>query len=202
MKTLLRIDCSSRVLGSHSRELASYFEQTWKRDNPTGKVIYRDLLQTKLPHIENATIEGFYTPKAQMSTVVIAATALSDSLIEELKSVDELLISTPLYNLNVPSNLKAYFDQVIRIGETFTMNSNGYEGLLKGKKAYLITVKGGMYRGTAMESLDFQEAYLKVILVHMGITVDTMLSLEGTSDEKVRELNKQEIQNRITALNL
>ncbi len=197
MKTLLRIDCSSRAVDSHSRGLADYFEKNWKIIYPEGIVIYRDLAKQQLPHIQNNTIEGFYTPSEQMSPQNKKATALSDELISELKSADEILISSPLYNLNVPSNLKAYLDQVVRIGHTFNINENGYYGLLENKTTYLITVKGGVYKGTQMERYDFQEPYLKAILAHMGITTQKLFSLEGTTDSELLEQNKNILQNSI-----
>lgn len=193
MKKLLRIDCSSRIEGSHSRALANYFEKKWKLANPTGHIISRDLVNQELPHIQNKTIEGFYTPLEQHDAETIKATALSDELIAELKSVDEVLISTPLYNLNIPSNLKAYIDQVVRIGHTFGISEKGYHGLLENKTAYIITVKGGFYRDTPMEQFDFQDPYLKVILGYVGITVKELFSLEGTSDENQINKNKEEI---------
>lgn len=197
MKRLLRIDCSSRTVGSHSRTLADYFEKKWKLVNSSGTVIYRDLAKQQLPHIQNNTIEGFYTPLEHMSPESKKATALSDELIKELKSADDILISSPLYNLNIPSNLKAYLDQVVRIGYTFNINEKGYYGLLEGKSAYLATAKGGLYRGTFMESYDFQEPYLKAILEHMGIKVRGLFSLEGTSVNGILEQNKQMAQESI-----
>lgn len=189
MKTLLRIDCSSRIIGSHSRSLADHFEQKWNSLNPKGTIVYRDLVRFQLPHIQNETIEGFYTPADQMTKEKIKATALSDELIKELQSADEILLSTPLYNLNIPSNLKAYLDQVVRIRHTFTITDQGYQGLLKDKKVYIIMVKGGKYKGTPMEKCDFQEPYLKAIFNHIGISTQTIFSLEGTSDPKYLEQN-------------
>jgi len=193
MKKLLRIDCSSRIEGSHSRALANYFEKNWRESNPKGQVIYRDLAKQQLPHIQNKTIEGFYTPKEYQNSETIKATALSDELITELKSADEILISSPLYNLNIPSNLKAYIDQVVRIGHTFNINEKGYYGLLKNKMAYIITVKGGTYKGTPMEQFDFQEPYLKAILGHIGICVSKVFSMEGTSDVNLLSKNKESV---------
>ncbi|TGV02975.1 FMN-dependent NADH-azoreductase [Flavivirga rizhaonensis] len=197
MKTLLRIDCSSRTKGSHSRTLADYFEENWKAANPKSTIIYRDLAKHVLPHIQNNTIEGFYTPIEHMSPQIKEATALSDELIDELKSVDDILISSPLYNLNIPSNLKAYLDQVVRIGHTFNINEKGYYGLLEGKLAYLITVKGGVYKGTFMEPYDFQEPYLKAILGHMGIKIQELFSLEGSADQQTLKQNKVMVESTI-----
>lgn len=201
MKKLLRIDCSARTKGSHSRLMADYFEKNWKLVNPDGSVIYRDLAKFQIPHIQNETIEGFYTPPEYLSDETRKATALSDDLIAELKSSDELLISSPLYNLNIPSNLKAYLDQVVRIRHTFDIGANGYYGLLNKKRSYLIMVKGGVYKGTPMEPYDFQEPYLQAILGHMGIKTERVFSLEGTSDNKEQlKKNMQVVKTNIEQL--
>ena len=198
MQTLLRIDASSRKEGSHSRKLADYIEAKWKSKHPQGKVICRDLVEDAIPHIHDHTIAGFYTPREKMTETMFRATALSDELIEELRQADELLISSPLYNLNVPSNLKAYFDQVTRVGHTFGINSDGsYYGMLNGKNAYLALVKGGSYRGTPMEAYDFLEPYLKAILNHMGIVVRSVFSLEGAGEVNKLQANLQNIHHQI-----
>lgn len=197
MRKLLRIDCSSRIVGSHSRALADYFEKNWKIANHNGDVVYLDLAKKQIPHIQNHTIEGFYSPLEQLSLEHKKAAALSNKLIEELKFVDDILISSPLYNLNIPSNLKAYLDHVVRVGHTFNINENGYYGLLENKSAFLVTVKGGVYKGTYMEQYDFQEPYLRAILGHMGIKTQEIFSLEGSSDAKLLERNKIEVQNSI-----
>lgn len=197
MTTLLRIDCSARITGSHSRQLADYFEKCWKIAHPDGIIKYRDLAQKQLPHIQNNTIEGFYTSPEQMTTKIKNATALSDELIEELRWANEILISSPLYNLNIPSNLKAYFDQVVRVGHTFDINESGYYGLLTNKTAHLVTAKGGIYKGSVMEKYDFQEAYLPAILSHMGIRTANTFSLEGTSNEELQSTNASVLKNHI-----
>lgn len=197
MRKLLRIDCSSRIVGSHSRALADYFEKNWVKANLDGDVVYLDLAKKQIPHIQNQTIEGFYSPLGQLSPEHKKATALSDKLIEELKFTDDILISSPLYNLNIPSNLKAYLDHVVRVGHTFNVNEKGYYGLLENKSAFLVTVKGGSYKDTYMEQYDFQEPYLRAILGHMGIKTQEIFSLEGSSDAKLLEHNKIAVQNSI-----
>lgn len=198
MKTLIRIDSSSRIKNSHSRELADYFENIWRNNHKEGQVIYRDLAKDRLPHIHNSTIEGFFTPPENMNPDTLSATALSDELIAELKSADEILISSPLYNLTIPSNLKAYIDHVMRIGHTFDIGKNGSIGLLSGIKAYIITAKGGVMKGTEMEKFDFQEPYLKAILNYMGINVAGLFSLEGTAMESTADQNTELVKRSIS----
>ena len=198
MTRLLRIDASARTVGSHSRRLADFVEASWRAQNPNGKVVYRDLVKTPIPHIQNETILGFYTPASDMTLPLKMATALSDELITELKSCDEILISSPLYNLSIPSNLKAYIDQIVRVGHTFQVTEEGqYYGLLKGKKAYLALVKGANYSGTPMEAYDFQQPYLKAILSYLGIELTEVFCLEGTSHPESLELNMPKILTQI-----
>jgi len=197
MKTLLRLDCSSRLHASISRELSKFFEEKWLQANPNGTVIYRDLIKSNVPHVNEAAIIGFNSAPEHMTNDLIEATEVSAGLIQELRQADEVLISSPLYNLNVPSSLKAYFDQVVRHGHTFDIDETGYHGRLTKIKAYLITVKGGVVKGTPFEKFDFQDPYLEAILNYIGISVEKLFSVEGTAHEHLAEKNKNEIKNEI-----
>lgn len=178
--------------------MADFFESKWRGSNPKSQVIYRDLANSHIPHIQEKTISGFYTPEEYMSTEVREATALSDELIQELEQVDEILISSPMYNLNIPSSLKAYIDQVVRVNRTFKVDHNGYHGLLSGLKAHVLTVKGGSIKGTPLEKYDFQEPYLQAILGLMGIELESLFSLEGTSHEEHIEDNVKAVKMKIS----
>lgn len=190
MKTLLRIDASLRIEGSHSRALADFFETKWKLNHPNGVVIYRDLNHTPIPHLENQTVQAFYISKKEQNEKHHQILKLSDDLIKELKAADDILISSPLYNLNVPSTLKSYLDHIIRSGVTFHVNKNGnYQGLLKDKSAFIITTKGETYAGTAMEALDFQEPYLKAITSFIGLNLKSIFALEATAHPTILQKN-------------
>ncbi len=198
MKILLRIDCSSRKDGSHSRKLADVFEKNWKLANENGKIIYRDLAVFEVPHISNDTIEAFYTPENNLTLKQKEALLISDEFISELYAADEILISSPLYNLNVPSSLKAYFDQVVRPNKTFSTKDNGtIVGMLAQKVAHLVLVKGGFYENTVLEPFDFQKPYLEAILQFIGISVRNVFSLEGTSTSEGNDKRFDSIQTKI-----
>ena len=153
MKTLLRIDASARIHGSHTRELADHFQSRWQELHPDGEVVRRDLAVEAVPHLSDEAIKAFHQPAAEGSEV-----ALSDVLARELANADHLLIASPLYNLSVPSPLKAYIDHVVRAGITFETEEDGYRGLLQGTAATLITARGGP--GTPGDAADFQTGYL------------------------------------------
>ncbi len=175
MTTLLRIDASTRINGSHSRKLADYYQTQWLKTHPQGKIIIRDLARNPVPHLTHEMIEAFQTEGKYPSP----ATALSHALIQELRAADHLLISSPLYNFTLPSTLKAYFDHVVRAGLTFDLEGDQYIGCLKGKMATLITARGGVASSAATD--DFQTDYLKKILAFIGIGPIEVITLQGTS---------------------
>ena len=118
-------------------------------------LVVRDLVHSPLPHISNATIAGFYTPPELCSAEMKSATALSDDRIAEVRDADLLLISTPMYNFSLPSALKAWVDQIVRIGHTFSYSpENGFSGLLPGKRAIVVAAYGVSFSSEAMLHLN------------------------------------------------
>lgn len=174
MKTLLRIDASIRLENSHTRTLTGHFEAAWLRANPDGTVVRRCLAAEPVPHLSQGAYEAFDAPGGR--------SGLSDALIDELRHADHILIGSPLYNLGPPSALKAYFDHVVRAGLTFEAGQGGYRGLLDGKRATLITARGGV--GSSVSADDFQSGYLRQILAFIGIACVETVALEGTGGEQ------------------
>lgn len=182
MSTLLRIDASARFEASVSREVAEAFETRWRADHPNGLVIRRDLAKTPVEHIREETIRGFYTPEEQFTAELEAATALSDELIAELTEADTLLVSTPIYNFTVPSSLKAWIDQVTRIGVTFGFDpERGLYGLVEGKRAVVVAALGLPYQDTPLQQKDHLRTYLTMWLNFLGISEVEVIAVEGTS---------------------
>ena len=202
MPTLLRIDASARTKDSHSKEIADLLQQQWLQMYPEGKAITRDIINTPIPHIHADTINGYYTAKEQHTEILKKATALSDKLISELRNADTLLISTPMYNFSVPSCLKAWIDQIVRIGYTFGFDeAKGLHGLLEGKNAYIVTATGAVFSGGSLDAVDFLHPYLKAVLGLIGIHDIVFINIEGTTtDETAMSLSKTEAARIITKL--
>ena len=186
MARLLRIDASSRIEGSHSRALADHFQSRWLAAHPDAEVLCRDVVRTPCPHISALTIQGFYTPDEQRSKPLMAATALSDQLIAELQSADVLLISVPMYNFSLPSSLKAWIDQIVRINKTFAYDGQQFSGLVTVQKAYVICAYGaaGYLNGGAFAGFNFLEPYLSGLLTFLGIPDVEFFSVEGTTGDE------------------
>lgn len=176
MATLLVIETSPRLDQSTSRKLTAEFVEAWKNAHPGGATVTRDLMRTKLPFVDLPWIGGAYTPVEQHSPEMAQALKVSDELIAELKSVDHIVIGTPMYNFSIPAVLKAYIDHVVRVGVTFTPQ---YQGLVTGKKATVIMTSGGDYApGSATEAYNVATSYLRQILGFIGIT-DVTVVLAG-----------------------
>ena len=178
---LLRIDSSSRTEGSHSRRLADQVQARWQASFPHGRVLRRDLATQPVGHIEAATIQGFYTPAEQMTPALRAATAQSDALIAELKTAHTVLISAPIYNFSVPSALKAWIDQVVRINQTFSYAGGGFEGLVTGPRAVLALAYGAAGYSDAMAGFDHLKPYLTSLLNFLGIADVRAVAAEATT---------------------
>ena len=179
---LLQIDSSART-GSVTRRLTAKFAEQWRANNPTGEVIERDLSTTMLPLITDDWSATQIEPSKQSSAQRNYLSA-SDRLIEELQAADTIVIGAPMYNLAIPSLLKAWIDQIVRIGKTFAYGPNGRQGLLGNKRVLVITARGGAYeKGTPSEKLDFQEPYLRHIFGFMGVTDVTFIHAENQHRE-------------------
>jgi FMN-dependent NADH-azoreductase len=136
----------------------------------------RDLARDPLPHLTAERFAALSTPAFQRTTEQALVASESDALVDELRAADVVVIALPMYNFGVPSTLKAYFDHVARAGVTFQYTPNGPEGLLRGKKAYVIATRGGRYANTPQ---DLQSAYVRQFLGFLGITDVEFVYAEG-----------------------
>ncbi len=178
MKELLVIQVSPRFDYSVSRKLTNKFVEDWLSIHSGGNVVIRDLMQTELPWVDLPWIGGAFTPAEQHSEEMKKAIQVSDDFIAELKTADEIVIGTPMYNFSIPAILKAYIDHVVRMGVTVTMS---YEGLLTGKKATVILASGSDFGpGTKYESANVASPYMKQILGFIGIHDVTIVQAGGT----------------------
>ena len=181
MPTLLRIDSSSRRDGSHSRALGNAFEAAWSSRFPDATIIRRDLAANPIAHIHEATIAGFYAPAEKLDASLRGALALSDRLIDEVNAADTILIATPMYNFTVPSALKSWIDQIVRINRTFSYDGTNFTGLVKTKRVVVVTAFGaGGYSG-ALAGADFVTPYLKFLFGFLGVADVTVIPAEATT---------------------
>ncbi len=166
MKTLLVIKSSLFNGQGQSSRLADAFAARWRENNPDGRVLCRDLALETVPHLDAEAFKGFQADPAERTPQQHAAVAVSDSLIAELRSADEVALGLPMYNFSVPSTFKAWMDHVARAGVTFRYTENGPEGLIDDKPLYVFAARGGQYQGTEM---DTQTPLVRMFFNMLGI---------------------------------
>ena len=169
----------SSIFGSESkslglaRELIARLPQAW--------LIERPLSPDSMPHLDAETLNAMRVPEAARSNRQKELLALSDALIAELEDADTIVLAVPMYNFSISSTLKAWIDHVARAGRTFRYTAAGPEGLLKSKKVFVVTARGGVYSEGPNGAMDFQEPYLRAVLRFIGLDDVTFVHLEGLS---------------------
>ena len=178
---LLHIDSSPLAEVSVSRQLTSLIVEEWRRLDHAVEIIRRDLGAEPPAHLSNELLKlvrlGEDVP---VSAELRAEIELSDRLIDEFLAADVVVIGAPMYNFTVSTQLKAWIDRIARAGRTFRYTANGPEGLAGGRKAIIVSSRGGIYSGDR-SALDFQEPYLRAILNFMGVTDVTVIRAEGVN---------------------
>jgi FMN-dependent NADH-azoreductase len=160
-QTVLHIDASARLAGSTSRDLSARIAEKMG-----GNIIRRDL-KNGIPQIDETWVSANFTPVEDRTDDQTAALALSDTLIQEIKAAEVLVIGAPIYNFAVPASLKAWVDQIARAGVTFKYTEKGPQGLLEGKRAIIVLTSGGTAIGS---EIDFASGYMRHIMGFIGIT--------------------------------
>ncbi|QYJ97387.1 FMN-dependent NADH-azoreductase [Shewanella alkalitolerans] len=177
----------SSILGDYSQsaKLIDHLQQHWQGQG--AEVTVRDLAAQPLPVLDGEIAMGLrggdeLSPRQQ------EVLALSDELVAELKAHDTLVIAAPMYNFSIPTQLKNWIDLVARAGVTFTYTETGPKGLVEGKRAVLVTTRGGVHKNGAS---DHVVPYLKTVLGFIGI--DEVETVYGEALNMGPEANEQGI---------
>ena len=141
-----------------------------------ASVTKRDLSANDIPFVSAERFEANLTPAEERTPEQRELAAIADTLIEELKAADTIVIATPVYNFGVPATVKAWADLVARAGTTFKYTENGPVGLLEGKKAYITAASGGTPIGSDM---DFMSSWLTFFLGFLGIKDVEVVAADG-----------------------
>ncbi|MFQ6572643.1 FMN-dependent NADH-azoreductase [Pseudomonas sp. UM16] len=176
MSRVLVIESSARQQDSISRQLTRDFVSQWQVAHPDDQITLRDLAVNPVPHLDANLLGGWMKPEDQRNADELQALARSNELTDEVLAADVLVLAAPMYNFTIPSTLKAWLDHVLRAGVTFKYTETGPQGLLTGKKAYMLTARGGIHAGA---TTDHQEPYLRQVMAFIGIHDVTFIHAEG-----------------------
>jgi FMN-dependent NADH-azoreductase len=164
---LLHIDSSVLGQASASRSLSSAIVARLRREQPDLEVTYRDLAAQTLPHFTPVLAEGH------------PCVSRNAEILDEFIGADVVVIGAPMYNFTIPSQLKAWIDRILAAGKTFRYTDAGPEGLAGGKRVIVASARGGIYSEGPMQSIDFQERYLRQVFGFIGIHDVEFVRAEG-----------------------
>ncbi len=171
MKTLLHVSVSPRGDRSRSNQVGREYAAAWQATHPGSQVVLRDLTNEPPSFVNSAWFEGAFTPAEGHSPAARTAMAESDHNIEQVLAADEIVVTTPMFNLGIPAVLKAWIDQVVRAGRTFAIGENGYQGLVSDRPVTIIVATGGDFRpGSPAAGYNFLESYLRAVFGFIGIS--------------------------------
>lgn len=171
---VLEVAASGRSKDSVSRMLSADLVGALETRHGSIELTRRDLSQG-LPFVDEAWINANFTAPEDRNTEQRVALAGSDDLVAEIQSADAIVIGAPIYNFGIPAALKAWIDMIARAQLTFRYTENGPEGLLQGKKAYVVIASGGVPVDSPM---DFATPYLRQALAFVGITEVEVIAAE------------------------
>ncbi|UTW13080.1 FMN-dependent NADH-azoreductase [Marinobacterium rhizophilum] len=183
MSVVLHVDSSVRSVSninpeheSISKKLAKQFILKLKKEADINEYIYRDIGVKPPQLITQDWIGAVFTPELKRTIQQQHILAQSDELIAEVEKSNLIVISSPMYNYGMPSQLKAWFDQIIRINKTFDFNlARGDKPLapiFSGKKLVIITSSGefGFGKGEINEESNHLVPHLRTLSKYLGVT--------------------------------
>ncbi|WP_119320389.1 FMN-dependent NADH-azoreductase [Capsulimonas corticalis] len=181
MTNILLVTSSPRGEDSLSTQTARVFADKLQAAHTGATLTKRDVNADPSPHLAESLVHAIRRPAADRTPEDIAALAHSDSLVGELQAADIIVLASGMINFGVPSALKSWIDHIARSGVTFRYGPDGAEGLLKGKKLYLVLAYGGVYAEGPAQAMNFQEPYLKTLLGFLGLTDVEVVTIEGVA---------------------
>jgi FMN-dependent NADH-azoreductase len=185
MLTLLHIDASARGKGSHTRRLRRLFTERWRALRPQDEVIARDIGRHPPSAVTEAWVAAAFTKPDRRTPDMRMALAESDALVDELEGADVVVAGVPMYNFGMPSTMKAYIDNIVRVGRTFGFDrsrpDDPYLPLLSsGKRLVILSARGdyGYASGERMGHLNHVEPHLKSVFAFLGVTEAHSIAVE------------------------
>ncbi|MFD1703672.1 FMN-dependent NADH-azoreductase [Methylopila henanensis] len=175
MSTLLHIDASGRATRSLSRALSRRFVEGWLAARPGDRVIRRDLAKDPPPLMSEAWIAAAFAKPQARDAAAREALRYSDAAIDELAAADVIVLGAPMYNYGMPAALKAWVDQVVRVGRTFSFDlargDQPIEPILAGKRLVVLSARGefGFGAGGERAARNHLDPHLATVAPYLGV---------------------------------
>src|SRR5258708_30061901 len=177
---LLHVDSSILGQGSVSRDLSTDVVAAFRVLHPDLVVTRLDLAVTPIGHLTAAHLAA--AQGAPVDDALRSDVAMGQFALEEFQASNIVVVGAPMYNLGIPSQLKAWIDRISVAGKTFRYGEHGPVGLCGGKKLVIASSRGGVYsEGSPAAVFYHQETYLKTAFGFLGITDITFIRAEGVA---------------------
>ena len=147
-----------------------------REEDPELVLVKRDFSAAPVPYFDSAWLQALSTLPGERSLDQAHKVAYSDALIAEVQDADIIVIGAPMYNFTMPAALKSWTDHIARAGVTFRYTATGSQGLLSGKKVYVVLSTGGQHREGVS---DFLRPYLRTFLGFVGMKDVEFIVAEG-----------------------
>lgn len=174
--TVLLVTSSPRGAESVSSKVAAELAGALAKG---GAVVTRDLGANPVPHLDTVSTAAIRKAPADRTPEEAAAADYSDALVAELLAADTVVLASGLINFGLYSTLKSWVDNIARAGVTFRYTEAGPEGLVKGKKVYVVLASGGVYSQGPAAAMNHAVPYLKTVLGFLGMTDVEVVAVEG-----------------------
>ena len=136
---------------SASKQLATAFFGKMIEINPDIEILNVDLYADPPPFLSYEMIRGFwypitisgYTATKEETNAMEYATNQS----RVFNTADVLVLTLPMWNYTIPGILKAWIDQILTPGSTFTISKEeGVKPLHRIRKLVMLVSSGGVYK--------------------------------------------------------
>ncbi|RTE49220.1 NAD(P)H-dependent oxidoreductase [Actinobaculum sp. 352] len=165
---------------SRTMRLTAIFEEEYRKHHPKDEITNLNLYEVAIPEIDLDLLNGWNelgegVPFIHLSIAEQAKITLFKHYTEQFVAADKVVIANPLWNLQVPTRLKAWIDTINVVGVTFRYNDDGTAiSLVPGKKILHIQTAGGIFRGA-----DPANQYLRTIFGFLGVQSFEEIVAEG-----------------------
>ncbi|MGE5605891.1 MAG: FMN-dependent NADH-azoreductase [Bacteroidota bacterium] len=156
---------------SRTFQISEHFIQTYRTLHSEDNVVTLDLYRENVKPLTGEEVGLTHAPKTPDHPFLKYAL--------QFNQAEKIVLAAPLWNLGVPSILKAYLDYVMIAGINFRYTEAGPEGLCAGKKAVHITSRGSVYTEEPYAQYEMADRYLRTILGFLGIINVRTIAAEG-----------------------
>ncbi len=157
----------------------------WRGLRPADTSTYRDVGLLPPAPVSGDWIASAFTQPERRDAAMCAHLAESDVLTAEIIAADLIVIGAPMYNFGIPAPLKAWIDNIVRVGVTFGFDrarqGEPYWPMLpSGKRMIILTARGdyGYGPGERLADINLVEAGLRIPMAYIGLTDTETIAVE------------------------